>query len=230
MKPSSTLPLQLVYRPSRAHAVEFLLPMVLHINGGQEAAVQAPVPVRASASAQSRRGSTPGSQSKASAAVPAPVLAVPVAAVGVMPKLISSKTSISFDSQVVLSNKQPGRSPYTQEIYMRNNTEAALQVAVGVPNMHEDCAGCLGVYTIESLDAMSWPIVLEPEEGFGVLVRFNPRDARSYQATLPIYIDGNNILPYLEISLSGMGMLPQLTFSVAECVLPPVSGSFNCKL
>lgn len=236
MKPSSTLPLQLVYRPSRAQPACFSLPMVLHSNGAEVEAAKPLVPAPVSVTA-GQRSSTPtrtnkpgsaGSQGKAAAtaataAAPAPVLAVPVTATGVVPKVISSKTNINFESQVVRNSQQPGKSPYVQEVYARNNTEGVLQVAIGAPCIQGDASGCLGVYVVEGLDAPADFVSLEPGEGFGFTVRFNPKDARSYEAVVPVYIDGNKATPYLQLSLLGAGTLPQLTFSVAECLLPPVS-------
>lgn len=212
--------------------------MVLHNNGAE---VESAAPVAAPGSSLlEKRSSTPskatkpgsaGSQGKGArgtvdaAAVPEParILAVQVSANGVVPKLIISKSTIDFESQVVRSNQQPGKSPYAQEIYARNNTEGPLQVAIGSPSIQGDTSGCLGIYGIEGLESPQAFISLEPGEGFAFTIRFSPQDARSYEAVVPVYTDENQSAAYLQLSLLGSGVLPQLTFSAAECLLPSVS-------
>lgn len=157
LNPSSTLPLRLVYRPSKAQAAAFPLPMVLHSNGGTDvtaaAASRAPAaspaaggragsPKPGSATGSRPKlgsaggvGSKPGSASKAGAAAaaaavpPAEQLAVPVSALGVLPKLIVSRDAVNFGSCVVRTTSQPGKSPYSSDVYIRNNTEVPLQVS-----------------------------------------------------------------------------------------------------
>ena len=58
----------------------------------------------------------------------AEVLAVPVTATGLQPQLILSKTVVEFGSKVI---QQQGKhkKPYVQDIYIRNNTSAQLEVS-----------------------------------------------------------------------------------------------------
>jgi hypothetical protein len=146
-----------------------------------------------------------------------------VSAVGLVPKLILSKDTVDFGSQVVRTSSQPGKSPYSHDVYLRNNTDALLQVSVGHLTWPKQETACLGVYALEGLSADDGFVNLGPEEGVGFTVRFTPAAARSYAAAVPVYIDGNTSTAYMQLSLSGTGTLPQLTFDVAECLLPPVS-------
>ncbi|KAK9865478.1 hypothetical protein WJX84_001277 [Apatococcus fuscideae] len=43
-----------------------------------------------------------------------------------------------------------------------------------------------------------------------------------YNATVPVYLDGNLAKPYLDIRVEGEGQDPALRFSVRECILPAV--------
>jgi hypothetical protein len=148
--------------------------------------------------------------------------------VGLVPKLILSKDNVDFGSQVVRTSSQPGKSPYSHDVYLRNNTDAQLQVSVGYLMWPKQETACLGVYAFEGLNADDGFVCLGPEEGLGFTVRFTPTAARSYNAVLPVYIDGNASAAYMQINLSGAGTLPQLTFDVAECLLPPVSCWRTC--
>lgn len=60
------------------------------------------------------------------------------------------------------------------------------------------------------------------QEMVGVQVRFCPRDSRAYEATIPVYLDGDTSRPYLTIEVHGVGQYPRLTFDCRECLLPPV--------
>ena len=53
-------------------------------------------------------------------------------------------------------------------------------------------------------------------------LRFTPRDAKAYEGTLAVYLDGQRATPYMQLELQGQGQYPRLTFDVRECVLPPV--------
>lgn len=95
-------------------------------------------------------------------------------------------------------------------------------------------AACLGVYALEGVDPAAGFLSLEPDEGLGFTVRFTPNGARDYEATVPIYTEGDKTAAYVQLSLSGSGTLPKLVFDVAECLLPAVSvvavGSCSCQL
>ncbi len=56
-----------------------------------------------------------------------------------------------------------------------------------------------------------------------ITVQFTPRDGRSYETTVPLYLDGDLSKPYVMIEVVGAGQHPRLTFDVRECLLPPVS-------
>lgn len=163
LQPSSTLPLQMVYRPSIAQPQQFALPLALqHSYGGGSgstaaANVQAAAAGVGGAAAAQRRSSTerrasvagggsagghskPGSAAGSTKAAAAaddgdtrPQLSVPVEAEGVVPKVILSKSALDFGSRVARRALQGGKSPHVFDVVMRNNTDSPLQVAVGGP-------------------------------------------------------------------------------------------------
>ncbi|KAF8055917.1 CFAP47 [Scenedesmus sp. PABB004] len=216
LSPSSTLPLTLSFRPTKAQAVAFALPLVLHNSG---APAPAPGPALLRKHQQPRGGAGPG-------AAPPPPLAVPVSGEGVVPRLILSSSAVAFGERVVRGRGAPGRSPYAAEVYLRNNTEAPLSVALGAPLCGDDpAAACLGVFGVEGWDAPPGEaVVLGPDEGAGLTLRFTPADARRYKGRLPIFLGaaGPGASPYMALALSGEGVQPRLTFDVPECLLPTV--------
>ena len=56
----------------------------------------------------------------------------------------------------------------------------------------------------------------------GIQVQFCPRDSRTYEASIPLYLEGDTSKPYLAIEVHGIGQYPKLSFSSRECLLPPV--------
>jgi hypothetical protein len=58
----------------------------------------------------------------------------------------------------------------------------------------------------------------------GTTISFTPRDAKKYEATIPVFLgeDCTTGPPYLTVEVHGTGQFPRLAFDVRECVLPPV--------
>ena len=163
LQPSSSLPLQIVYRPSAPQSQRFALPLSLQHSysaaaneggasvSGAGSATQPAVSAAAQRRVTSDRrasvsnaaaghhpkpGSAAGSsKAAAAAAVPdaPPKLGVPVEAEGVVPKIILSKTALDFGSRVARGALQGGKSPHLFHVTLRNNTDSTLQVAVGAP-------------------------------------------------------------------------------------------------
>lgn len=235
LNPSSSLPLQMAYRPSKAHVSCFQLPMALQSSGADASAActaSAGRIARSSAThgpaktiencmgvaAESHDAGTTGTEDVSAA------LCVKVQAAAVVPRIIASKSSVDFDLKVVQRSRASSKSPYSQVLYIRNNTSDVLQVAVGAPCSTTAAVSCRGVFNLEGVDCVSAPFAaLSPEEFLEFTVRFTPAEAKVYEATLPVFIEGDRSTPYLQLCLAGTGMLPRLTFDVAECVLPAVS-------
>lgn len=99
LRPSSTLAMALAFRPRAAAPAAFALPLAL-------------------ANAPGGGGEGGGS-----------TLAVPVTAEGVQPRVVLSKGAVDFGACVIGRGGSGGRpSPYAAEVYVRNNTDAEVQV------------------------------------------------------------------------------------------------------
>ncbi len=85
-----------------AQNYSFMLPLTMHTNGAGGAAA-------AAAAAALRRH---------------------VTGEGVQPHLVLSKSVVDFGARVVLRHQQ-SKTPYTQEIYVRNNWSSEVQVGGG---------------------------------------------------------------------------------------------------
>jgi hypothetical protein len=205
-------------------------------------------PGSAAGSTKAVAGAAAGST--AAAAAP-PMLAVPVEAAGEVPKVILSRSALDFGSKVARRALQGGRSPHAFDVQLRNNTDGPILVAVGPPaapdafgkpsSSHSTTRGdpskqqaaakgsadvaASSAYAVERWDtrASAAFVTLSPDEELGFTVRFTPREARVYEAVVPVYLDGCKSVPYMLVQLTGTGRLPRLTFDVADCVLPMVS-------
>lgn len=202
-------------------------------------------------------GSTKAAAGAAESAAP-PKLAVPVEAASEVPKVILSRSALDFGSKVARRALQGGRSPHAFDVQLRNNTESPVLVAVGPPgapdafskpsSSHSTTRGdpskqqaagkgsadvaVSSAFAVEGWDtrASAAFVTLGRDEELGFTVRFTPREARMYEAVVPIYLDGSKSAPYMLMQLTGTGMLPRLTFDVADCVLPMVSAPAVCCL
>lgn len=155
MNPSSSLPMMLSFQPSKPHTYNFPAPFMVDSGLGGAVVSHNPqgagAPTRANASlaggaARGGRRAPAGAGSFGggldddddcgldNADLPPPKLPegeqqlnVPVRAVGVQPQLVLSKTLVEFGSRIVIRSHQRSM-PYTQALYVRNNTEAPLEV------------------------------------------------------------------------------------------------------
>jgi len=225
----------MAYRPSKAHTSCFQLPLVLPSSGTDVSAACAGAAGRGARSSAAHGpakttsslvgvGSADHDAGTAHTQDVSSALCVQVQASAVVPRVIASKSSLDFDLKVVQRSRSCSKSPHSQVLYIRNNTSDVLQVAVGAPCSTTAAASCRGVFTLEGIDCGAAIFVaLSPEELLEFAVRFTPMEAKVYEATLPVFLDGDASTPYLQLHLAGAGMLPRLTFDVTECVLPAVS-------
>lgn len=77
-----------------------------------------------------------------------------------------------------------------------------------------------GIYTLDLPFHTS--IDMPAQEMQSLQLRFCPRDSLCYEATIPIYLNGDTSKPYLIMEVTGQGQHPRLSFDVRECILPPV--------
>jgi hypothetical protein len=152
----------LAFRPTSAGAASFPLPLTLECPA-------AAAPVVAAAAGEG------GEQAVAAAAVAERVcaLAVPVTAIGVQPLVVLSKASLDFGPCIVGRGGMQRPSSYTAEVYIRNNTDADLEVMFGPPSSEKD-RGCLGVFVLDP----AGPFLLAPGDDASTAVKFTPQDAR----------------------------------------------------
>lgn len=139
-----------------------------------------------------------------------------VTATGVAPRLNISKSAVDFGPRIVLRSNS-GRKPYSYDLYITSNDgEGPLQLEFGSPSSNR-LKESVGVFAVEPKS-----MLLDPEEGGEFTVTFHPRDDKQYEASLPLYLDGDLSKPYVELELAGTGKYPSLGFDCRECVLPPV--------
>ncbi|GAX74871.1 hypothetical protein CEUSTIGMA_g2317.t1 [Chlamydomonas eustigma] len=196
---------------------------VFHIN--INAGAQLPLEIVFSPSAVLKETFELSCQTICNGAVKLPPERKVVSVEGVQPKLTLSKTSINFGGKVVIRSNQV-KLPYSMELYMKHSSmEEGQPVAVkfGKPFSAKDPA----VDTIFSV--VPSDMVVEAGEMVGVSLHFVPRDAQSYEATIPLYVDGDMSTPYFALEVQGSGEFPRLSFSSRECVLPPVPLGFTSR-
>ena len=141
---------------------------------------------------------------------------------GVQPKLIISKTSLEFASQVVIRSNQ-SKQPYSTEIYLRNTATDGEAVTVTFGKPISASGGSAASDNLSGVFAINpTTLVVGTGDMVGVSVLFTPRDARAYEATIPVYLDGDLSAAYLSLEVTGAGQFPRLSFDQRECVLPPV--------
>lgn len=189
LNPSASMPLQLVFRPTRAATSDVELSISVLSNG---AAGPAAVPIRKVASMT-----------------------------GVQPRIMISKTSIDFDTRTVIRSNQI-KVPYTTDIYVRNSeisdVGTPLTVSFGKPvGVNGTSKSTAGIFNVQPTS-----VVVNPGEMVGATISFCPRDAKKYEVTVPVFVDGESSDAYLTLEIQGTGQYPRLSFDVRECVLPPV--------
>jgi hypothetical protein len=265
LQPNSSLLLQLVFRPgSTVLPLQLMqhsgadMPASTTSGSSNEGSVAASGPqAKVSSAAAGRRataerrtstahtgvtsGSKPGSAaggSRGLATAEPQLLAVPVTAEGALPRLILSKTAVDFGSRVARRALQSGKSPHLEELRIRNNTDAPIQVALGPPvaaaaaagggsaikpgsSQHSSRPSDVCAFAVEGCDTHA-SAILEPGEQLAFSVRFSPTEARAYEAVVPVFVDGDRAAPHMQLTLAGAGTLPKLGFDVPECVLPTV--------
>ena len=68
------------------------------------------------------------------------------------------------------------------------------------------------------------------QNGKGVVkVKFSPKDSRTYEAKVALYLDDNTAQPYYTVVVQGEGLYPRLKFDTKECIMPPVPLGFPSK-
>ena len=84
-----------------------------------------------------------------------------------------------------------------------------MTVAFGEPVVAPHAAAC-PVKGIFSMDlAPLAPLQVGGPEMTTFQLRFCPRDARTYEALIPVYLDGDMDEPYLNIEVQGVGQYPR---------------------
>lgn len=128
LKASGSLAMAIAHRPNRVGACSFQLPLTL-ATSLPAAARQLPAGVGAAA-----RGAAPGTEGGVTTGgVTSDPLSVPVTATGVQPLVVLSKNAVDFGACVVARGGGGGGrrvSPYSTDIYVRNNTEDDIEVGL----------------------------------------------------------------------------------------------------
>ncbi len=126
LKASGSLAMAIAHRPNRVGGCSFQLPLTL-ATSLPAAAWQLPPGVAAAAARGPALGQTAGTEG----GVTSDPLSVPVTATGVQPLVVLSKNAVDFGACVVARGGGGGGrrvSPYSTDIYVRNNTEDDIEV------------------------------------------------------------------------------------------------------
>jgi len=134
-----------------------------------------------------------------------------VNAEGVRPRLNVSRASIDFGTRIVIRSNQI-KAPYSNDILLHSNEKEAVDVEVGEAS---------------SADGAVFKVVpsklnIKPDFTEEIKVQFCPRDWKTYETRMPVYLGGDKTRPYMMLEITGQGQHPRLSFDVRECLLPPV--------
>ncbi|KAG2493472.1 hypothetical protein HYH03_008289 [Edaphochlamys debaryana] len=140
---------------------------------------------------------------------------------GETPRIILSRTLLDFGTKIVIRSNQV-KAPYNIDLYVTNHETDPVSVSFGEPVAAPHAPGCpvKGIFTMDLMPFQE--LQVSGQEMVGVQLRFCPRDSRTYEALIPVYLDGDRDEPYLNIEVQGVGQYPRLAFDVRECLLPPV--------
>jgi len=137
-----------------------------------------------------------------------------VIAEALRPRLLLSNTVVDFGPKIVLRERVK-KIPYALDLTLQNNDSKEIEYAFGEPKNTHDGPTCPFL-----IDAGSRG-VLGVGEAATVRCTFLPRDASSYDAIVPIYLDGASDVAYVSLDMKGQGTHPRLSFNTGEVVLPP---------
>lgn len=128
---------------------------------------------------------------------------------GLKPRLVFSTTRIDFGIQIVQRSRDL-QVPYSASARVFNNDNHVIKFRLAETKEENK------VLSVNPTDA-----VLQPGETVSLTVLFVPRDAQSYEESLPIFLDDDKDAS-MELILIGIGQYPRLKFDRREVILPAV--------
>ena len=132
---------------------------------------------------------------------------------GLEPRVVVSDTMIDFGRHVALRGS--GQTSYVQKITLSSKTTEKVSFRFDAEELCD--ADNAAVFSMEPSSG-----TIEPGAPFEVKVHFMPQAARHYGIRVPLYLDGEKTVRYLELALSGLGSTPKLLFDTSHVLLEPV--------
>ncbi|CAE7890218.1 CFAP47, partial [Symbiodinium sp. KB8] len=144
-----------------------------------------------------------------------------VTAEGVAPRLQLASPTVEFAMCVVHSDPSR-RTPYRKTLEFTSLDEKPLEWRIDDYFLSVNKAAGPPIFSLSPNSGR-----LEPGQLQKVEVTFQPVSLTNYHYVVPMYLDGQEEAPYMEINLKGKGIEPQLTFEQREVVLPSVPLNFS---
>ena len=133
-----------------------------------------------------------------------------VTAEALKPRLVLSHSAIEFGSCVVVKDGT-SKNPNVASLRLTNEMTSELRWDIVLPqdaHMNE-----IFRYTPTSG-------TLAPGHSSSVQISFLPTDVRPYHTKVGVFLDGNKAKKYMDVSVSGSGSNPAITFDRRELLLP----------
>lgn len=135
------------------------------------------------------------------------------------PRLSLSDTVVDFEKCTVIRERVK-RMPYQFTVTMVNDSKSELIWNFGTMTQSNAPRVAPEPQRVFSLAPLGGK--LAPGQMEKVTVNFMPRTPAEYGGIVPVYLDGQKKKAYILLELFGHGVLPRLSFSVREVVLPSV--------
>lgn len=135
------------------------------------------------------------------------------------PRLSLSDTVVDFQECTVMRERVK-RLPYQFTVSFVNDSTSEIAWAFGAMTPSSSPRVTPEPQRAFTLSPLAG--TLGPGEGQKVTVGFAPRTPAEFAAVIPVFLDGQAKKAYISLELMGRGVLPRLSFSVREVVLPAV--------
>ena len=139
-----------------------------------------------------------------------------VDAEGLRPRLLLSASDIFFGSTVINSLRSRKKPRYL-ELRLTNQDPGTLKWFADTSKLGDPRKKKQSAFSFKPFKGE-----LQANDSCSVQIGFLPQEAKTFNVEIPLYLDEQQESPYLTITLKGEGILPKLSFSTHEIVLPAV--------
>ena len=146
-----------------------------------------------------------------------------VTAEGLRPRLLLSSSDVCFGSKVINSIRSRKKPSYL-ELRLTNQDPGPIKWFADTSKLGNGRKKSRSAFSFKPFKGE-----LQANDSCVVQVGFLPLEATEYNIQVPLYLDEQEQTPYLTITLEGKGILPKLTFSTPEVVLPAVPLGIQAK-